>query len=112
AHTMSPSGGQGLNAAIRDAIVAANHLLRAARAARPVDEAVLGAIEAERRPEIEMLQANQVRAHGMVLKPRAALHVMFTMLRLFLPMIDRKAAQATAALPAVTPEFAVPLAGA
>lgn len=109
AHTMSPSGGQGLNAAIRDAIVAANHLVRAARAQRPFDAAVLGAIEAERRPEIELLQAGQIRAHGMVLKPLPALHVMFTMLGLFLPMIDKKAARAMAALPPVVPEDPVPL---
>jgi 2-polyprenyl-6-methoxyphenol hydroxylase-like FAD-dependent oxidoreductase len=109
AHTMSPSGGQGLNAAIRDAIVAANHLIAADRKGNMADDAVLAAIEAERLPEIEMLQAGQVRAHGMVLKPLGVLHVMFTMLKLFLPMIDKKAARATASLQPVIPEFAVKL---
>jgi hypothetical protein len=45
-----------------------------------VDDAVFAAIEAERRPEIEFAQAGQLRAYGMVQKPLAVQHLMFTML--------------------------------
>ncbi|MGH0035075.1 MAG: FAD-dependent monooxygenase [Myxococcota bacterium] len=62
AHTMSPVGGQGLNIALRDAIVAANHLVpvlgepvvdpaRVERACR--------AVEAERSPEVRSIQRLQ-----------------------------------------------------
>jgi 2-polyprenyl-6-methoxyphenol hydroxylase-like FAD-dependent oxidoreductase len=62
AHTMSPVGGQGVSIAVRDAIVAANHILAEARDVDAIDDAVLARIEAERRPEIEKMQAFQVRA--------------------------------------------------
>ena len=80
AHTMGPAGAQGLNLAIRDAIVAANHFLDAIKAGAPIDEKVFAAIEAERRPEIEQSQAGQLRAYGAVQKPLVAQHIMFTML--------------------------------
>jgi len=80
AHTMSPAGGQGLNLAIRDSIVAANHLIGAIREERPLDGELFARIEAERRPEIEAAQAGQLRAHGMVHKPLFAQHMMFSML--------------------------------
>jgi 2-polyprenyl-6-methoxyphenol hydroxylase-like FAD-dependent oxidoreductase len=61
AHPMSPVGGQGINMALRDAIVAANHLVPVLRA-RP-DPAALDAatarIEAERLPEIIVAQRLQ-----------------------------------------------------
>jgi 2-polyprenyl-6-methoxyphenol hydroxylase-like FAD-dependent oxidoreductase len=63
AHPMSPAGGQGINMALRDAIVAANHLvpvLRAGADAGALDEAA-AAIERERRPEIEQIQALQTK---------------------------------------------------
>ena len=69
AHTMSPVGAQGLNLALRDAIVAANRLLpvlRAGAAPAALDEAAR-AIEAERRPEIERIQRLQGRAPQLVL---------------------------------------------
>jgi len=60
AHTMSPVGAQGLNVALRDAVVAANHLVPALRSGDPPDRVALdracAAIEAERRPEIEVIQ--------------------------------------------------------
>jgi hypothetical protein len=84
-------------------------LIPRARANAAIDVATLSAIQAERLPEIEMLQAGQIRAHGMVLKPLAVLQVAFTMMTLFLPMIDKKAAKAMAGLKAVTPEYPVPL---
>jgi 2-polyprenyl-6-methoxyphenol hydroxylase-like FAD-dependent oxidoreductase len=59
AHTMSPIGGQGVNIALRDAVVAANHLIPAAREGRLADEGVLEAIQRERAPEIERVQRFQ-----------------------------------------------------
>ncbi len=55
AHTMSPVGGQGLNLALRDAVVAANHLLPALRCGVDLDVAA-ARVEAERRPEIDAIQ--------------------------------------------------------
>jgi 2-polyprenyl-6-methoxyphenol hydroxylase-like FAD-dependent oxidoreductase len=80
AHTMSPSGGQGLNVAIRDTFTAANHLVPRLRQGAAVDADVLQAIQAEREPEIAALQAAQTRAGQMVLKPKPVLHVMFTLM--------------------------------
>ena len=82
AHTMGPAGAQGLNLAIRDSIVAANHILDAIGAGAPIDDALLERIEAERRPEIEAAQAGQLRAYRMVQKPLFVEHLMFTMLGL------------------------------
>ena len=66
AHTMSPIGGQGVSIAVRDAIVAANHILAQGRDA--IDDALLATIEADRRPEIEKMQAFQVRAGGSTMR--------------------------------------------
>jgi 2-polyprenyl-6-methoxyphenol hydroxylase-like FAD-dependent oxidoreductase len=61
AHPMSPVGAQGINIALRDAIVAANHL--APLAAGPADpRALLSACEAitrERLPEVRVIQRLQ-----------------------------------------------------
>lgn len=73
AHPMSPVGGQGINMALRDAVVAANHLVPVLRqpGLDPVElgarlDAAGRAIEAERRPEIEAIQALQTkRAKGL-----------------------------------------------
>jgi len=61
AHTMSPVGGQGLNVALRDAIVAANHLVPTLRAGAAPDalDAAARAIETERLPEIARIQRAQ-----------------------------------------------------
>jgi 2-polyprenyl-6-methoxyphenol hydroxylase-like FAD-dependent oxidoreductase len=80
AHTMGPAGAQGLNLAIRDTIVAANHFIETVDAGRPIDEAVFTRIAEERRSEIETAQAGQLRAYGMVQKPLFVLHFMFTIL--------------------------------
>jgi 2-polyprenyl-6-methoxyphenol hydroxylase-like FAD-dependent oxidoreductase len=61
AHPMSPVGGQGINVALRDAVVAANHLGRALKTHS--DEATLDFaarnIQAERWPEITTIQDMQ-----------------------------------------------------
>lgn len=61
AHTMSPVGAQGINIALRDAVVAANHLipvLCGAAGETGLDEAARR-IEAERLPEIAAIQRLQ-----------------------------------------------------
>jgi 2-polyprenyl-6-methoxyphenol hydroxylase-like FAD-dependent oxidoreductase len=57
AHPMSPVRAQGINMALRDAAVAAAAL--AGRAAPGEIDAALATIEAQRRPEVERLQALQ-----------------------------------------------------
>jgi 2-polyprenyl-6-methoxyphenol hydroxylase-like FAD-dependent oxidoreductase len=94
AHTMSPSGAVGLNLAMIDAFCAADHFLAAIEEGRAIDASVLQAIQDARLPPIVAAQEGQLRAHGMVMKPRAVLHVMMTMLQLFLPMIEKKVAEA------------------
>jgi len=62
AHTMSPVGGQGLNIALRDAVVAANHLVPvlACKAVDPARvDAAARAIELERTPEVRTIQRLQ-----------------------------------------------------
>jgi 2-polyprenyl-6-methoxyphenol hydroxylase-like FAD-dependent oxidoreductase len=69
AHTMSPVGAQGLNIAIRDALVAANQLvpaLEGGAGARELDAAA-ARVEAERLPEVRWIQRLQE------LPPRVAL---------------------------------------
>jgi 2-polyprenyl-6-methoxyphenol hydroxylase-like FAD-dependent oxidoreductase len=61
AHTMSPVGGQGINIALRDAVVAANHLvpvLREGGSPDAIDDAA-HRIELERVPEVKRVQAMQ-----------------------------------------------------
>jgi 2-polyprenyl-6-methoxyphenol hydroxylase-like FAD-dependent oxidoreductase len=82
AHTMSPIGGQGVSMAIRDAIVAANHLIPADR----IDDALLAAIEAERRVEIEAVQTFQTRAGKINDAPP---FIQWLMARAVVPLITR-----------------------
>jgi 2-polyprenyl-6-methoxyphenol hydroxylase-like FAD-dependent oxidoreductase len=61
AHPMSPVGGQGINLALRDAIVAANHLcptLAAAAGPDAIDAAARRIVE-ERQPEVTEIQRLQ-----------------------------------------------------
>ena len=60
AHPMSPVGGQGLNMALRDAVVAANHLGPALTAGKGVDEAAV-AVQEERLKETRSIQERQAR---------------------------------------------------
>jgi 2-polyprenyl-6-methoxyphenol hydroxylase-like FAD-dependent oxidoreductase len=61
AHTMSPVGGQGLNIALRDAVVAANHLVPVLRG--DADSAAIDAatrhVQEERMPEVVRIQELQ-----------------------------------------------------
>jgi 2-polyprenyl-6-methoxyphenol hydroxylase-like FAD-dependent oxidoreductase len=69
AHTSSPVGGQGLNLALRDAIVAANHLVPvlADGAAPAALDAACQRVEAERLPEITAIQRLQALPPRIVL---------------------------------------------
>jgi len=63
AHTMNPVGGQGINIALRDAIVAANHLVPAIiDNASPAElDVIFNQIEEERLPEVSLIQNIQKR---------------------------------------------------
>jgi 2-polyprenyl-6-methoxyphenol hydroxylase-like FAD-dependent oxidoreductase len=69
AHPMSPVRAQGINLALRDAVVAANHLVPALTGQVGVDavdaadvvDAACRAVQAEREPEIERAQRLQRR---------------------------------------------------
>ncbi|WP_245814432.1 FAD-dependent monooxygenase [Cystobacter ferrugineus] len=108
AHTMSPSGGQGLNLALRDSFAAANHLLDALRGGQPLDEAVFQKIEAERRPEAERIQAMQTRVHRMVMAPMFVEHLMFTVLGLVL-RLSKKVSQGGQGFAPVEARYGVPV---
>ena len=86
AHTMSPVAGQGINLAIRDSIVTANHMLRARATGQPWDSSMCQTIEAERRPEVEAMQKFQVRlGHLMLGAPRMQRRLFF---RYGLPLLS------------------------
>ena len=61
AHPMSPVGGQGINMALRDALVAANHLCPVLMSGAGSDaiDAAARRVQAERLPEIEEIQKGQ-----------------------------------------------------
>lgn len=66
AHPMSPVRAQGINLALRDAIVATNHVVPAVQADPAALDAALSKIQAERMPEVVRSQALQLReAHGL-----------------------------------------------
>ena len=87
AHTMSPVAGQGINLAIRDSIVAANHMIQARDRGEAWDDVLCEKIEAERRPEIEAMQSFQVSlGHLMLGAPRLKRKMFF---RHLLPVLSR-----------------------
>ncbi|MDX1384287.1 MAG: FAD-dependent monooxygenase, partial [Thermoanaerobaculia bacterium] len=107
AHTMSPVGGQGINIALRDAVVAANHLvppLLEGRGSRPlaaglaVDlDAACAAIEKERLPELEAVQRIQAAPPRILMGRRWWSHA----LRATLPRLLRSRMARRAAAPTV-----------
>jgi 2-polyprenyl-6-methoxyphenol hydroxylase-like FAD-dependent oxidoreductase len=97
AHTMSPVGGQGINLALRDAVVAANHLvpvLRAGGDAAALDAAA-ARVEPERGLEVDRIQRlaalppRLVLARGLV--PRLARAALPALVRL--PLVRSRAAR-------------------
>jgi len=83
AHTMSPVGAQGLNVAIRDAVVAANHLVPVlCGAAEPAAvDAAARAVQAEREHEIRVTQRAQRFAPRLVLRDGWANRAFFAAVR-------------------------------
>ena len=79
AHTMSPVGGQGLNIAIRDAVVAANHLIPALREHTNSNEllSVCRAIEEERLQEVKTIQTNQANPPKLMLSQSIGMRLLF-----------------------------------
>ncbi|MEO0395861.1 MAG: FAD-dependent oxidoreductase [Cyanobacteria bacterium P01_A01_bin.137] len=66
AHPMSPVRAQGINLALRDAIVTANHLVPALKEKQALADGVLAAIQQERMPEVVRSQTLQLReANGL-----------------------------------------------
>ena len=61
AHAMSPVGGQGINIALRDAIVAANHLVPALskHSDDPAIDSAISQVQEERLPEVVRIQRLQ-----------------------------------------------------
>ncbi len=74
AHPMAPVRAQGINLALRDAIVAANHLVPALRHRRgdAAMAATAARVQAEREPEIVTIQNLQARAMTLPLPMRSA----------------------------------------
>jgi 2-polyprenyl-6-methoxyphenol hydroxylase-like FAD-dependent oxidoreductase len=70
AHTMSPVGGQGINIALRDVVVAANHLVPALRGGASLDaiDEAARCIGIERAPEVRKVQAMQARPPKVILR--------------------------------------------
>ncbi|MEL7334121.1 MAG: FAD-dependent monooxygenase [Cyanobacteria bacterium J06560_2] len=60
AHPMAPNRAQGINMALRDAIVVANHMRKVDNRNGRVPYEVFQAIQAERQPEIEAVQKMQL----------------------------------------------------
>lgn len=60
AHPMAPNRAQGINMALRDAIVVANHMSEVDKRNGPVPDDVFQAIQAEREPEVEAVQKMQL----------------------------------------------------
>ena len=60
AHPMAPNRAQGINMALRDAIVVANHMKKVDNRNGPVPYKVFQQIQAEREPEIRAIQKMQL----------------------------------------------------
>ena len=72
AHPMSPVAGQGLNIALRDAVVAANHLVETlCRTTEPeAIDAACAAVQVEREPEVVWVQRIQRAGPNVLLQRR------------------------------------------
>jgi 2-polyprenyl-6-methoxyphenol hydroxylase-like FAD-dependent oxidoreductase len=72
AHPMSPIAAQGINIALRDAVIAANHFGPALRDGGAADlDAAAAAFEAERRVEVDKVQRQQNEAPRQLARGRA-----------------------------------------
>lgn len=86
AHSMSPVAGQGINLALRDAIVAANHLLQARTQNQGITPELGRAFQAEREYEIRVMQRFQrIFGYFMLGAPRWQVRGFF---QLLLPLLN------------------------
>ncbi len=93
AHTCSPVGAQGINIALRDSIVAANHLVGAVRAGADLDAAAKR-IEAERMPEVKKIQFLQAQPPRILFSKNPAVQRLRSLTKLMrFSLIRRLAAQ-------------------
>jgi len=88
AHTMSPVGGQGLNIALRDAAVVANHFVPLLARSAPVPpeavDAAARAVERERVPEVSEIQTLQAGPPRILFSQRRAAGIVMTIMAFFL----------------------------
>src|SRR5205807_552985 len=87
AHPMSPVGGQGVNIALRDALVAANHLCPVFKAGADLEaiDAAARRVQGERWPEIVAVQEMQESQGRMIFSPdRWSVRLLHRMLPLLL----------------------------
>lgn len=93
-HPMSPVGGQGLNIALRDALVAANHLVPLLeKGGSPAElDAVAAAIQAERQPEVAEVQRLQRMLPRLLFRRGFGVRVLLALgsLALHLPRLQRR----------------------
>jgi 2-polyprenyl-6-methoxyphenol hydroxylase-like FAD-dependent oxidoreductase len=85
-HPMSPVGGQGINMALRDAVVAANHLcpvLSAGGTAAALDSAARQ-VEQERTPEIVAIQEHQRKQAQLLVAPGLRTRLMLRLMPLLI----------------------------
>ena len=85
AHTMSPIGGYGIDVALRDAIVAANHLVPVLQegAPDPAVDSAAAAVATERLPEIQRVQALQTREIKRLLRRHRGLRLLAPLVALY-----------------------------
>ena len=81
AHTMSPVGGQGVNIAIRDAVVSGNCLIPALKAPNAHDALFTAAkaIETQRLEEVKFIQAQQAKAPRFLLNQSLWMRPIFSL---------------------------------
>ncbi|MET1071315.1 MAG: FAD-dependent monooxygenase, partial [Umezawaea sp.] len=70
AHVISPVGGNGILMAVQDAVATANRLVPALRDHGAAAPEVLAAIQAEREPAIDVVQAQQTRIERRIARSR------------------------------------------
>ena len=91
AHPMAPVRAQGINVALRDAIVAANHLVPALSSGAELEPA-LARIQQEREPEIhrcQQLQHEDARGQGFQLAHPRLMKVLLTTLAPLLRLLGK-----------------------
>ena len=88
AHAMTPVAGQGINLAMRDSIVTANHFLDSLKANQKINESVFEKIQKERLPEVKLMQTFQSKlGYFMLGAPKFQSKIFFFVILRFLGVI-------------------------